>query len=76
MEVNVSLATTGELVYSTDFSEVQDRQVWELRLQICRELVDAPYFSCVLFHELTSWMIQPRLQRTLGQSLRECYICN
>ena len=51
MEVNVSLATTGELVYSTDFSEVQDRQVWELRLQICRELADAPYFSCVLFHE-------------------------
>ena len=51
MEVNVSLATTGELVYSTAFSEVQDRHVWELRLQICRELASAPYFSFVLFRE-------------------------
>ena len=51
MDVNVSLATTGELVYSTAFAEVQDRQVWELRLQICRELASAPYFSFVLFRE-------------------------
>ena len=51
MEVLVSLATTGEQVYSTAFSEVQDRHVWELRLQICRELASAPYFSFVLFRE-------------------------
>ena len=44
MEVIVSLATTGEQVYSTDFLDVQDRHVWELRLQICRELASAPYF--------------------------------
>ena len=51
MEVIVSLATTGEQVYSTDFLDVQDRHVWELRLQICRELENAPYFSLVLFRE-------------------------
>ena len=51
MEVQVSLATTGEQVYSTAFLEVQDRHVWELRLQICRELSNVPYFSCVLFRE-------------------------
>ena len=51
MEVQVSLATTGEQVYSTALLEVQDRHVWELRLQICRELSNAPYFSFVLFRE-------------------------
>ena len=51
MEVNVSLATTGELVYSTAFSEVHDLSVWELRLQICREMASAKYFSFVLFRE-------------------------
>ena len=39
----MSLATTGERVYSEAFS------VWELRLQIWRELSVAPYFSLVLF---------------------------
>ena len=51
MEVLVSLATTGEQVYSAAFSEIQDRYVWELRLQICREQASAPYFSFVLFRE-------------------------
>ena len=51
MEVQVSLATTGEQVYTTALLEVQDRHVWELRLQICRELASAPYFSFVLFRE-------------------------
>ena len=51
MEVLVSLATTGEQVYSAAFSEIQDRYVWELRLQIWRELASAPYFSFVLFRE-------------------------
>ena len=41
MEVNVSLATTGEL----------DLSVWELRLEICREMASAKYFSFVLFRE-------------------------
>ena len=51
MDVTVSLATTGEPVYSTAFSEVQDLKVWEFRLQICRELASAHYFSLVLFRE-------------------------
>ena len=32
MEVKVSLATTGEQVYSTAYSEVNDLRVWELLL--------------------------------------------
>ena len=54
MEVSVSLATTGELVYSTAYSEVNDLRVWELRLHICHELASAKYFSFVLFrgHDL------------------------
>ena len=49
MEVHVSLATTGERVYSEAFSEIQDQYIWELRLQLWRELSVAPYFSLVLF---------------------------
>ena len=49
MEVLVRLATTGEQVYSATSSEIQDWYVWELRLQIWRELASAPYFSYVLF---------------------------
>ena len=54
MEVKVSLATTGEQVYSTAYSEVNDLRVWELRLHICHELASAKYFSFVLFrgHDL------------------------
>ena len=54
MEVEVSLATTGEQVYSAAYSEVNDLRVWELRLQICHEVATAKYFSMVLFrgHEL------------------------
>ena len=51
MEVRVSLATTGEQVYSEAFTEIQNQHVWELRLQIWRELASAPYFSLVLFRE-------------------------
>ena len=51
MEVHVSLATTGEQVYSEALTEIQDQYVWELRLQIWRELDCAPYFSFVLFRE-------------------------
>ena len=54
MEVQVSLATTGETVFSTTYSEVNDLRVWELRLHICHELACAKYFSITLFqgHEL------------------------
>ena len=54
MEVEVSLATTGERVYSAAYSEINELRVWELRLQICHELATAKYFSVVLFrgHEL------------------------
>ena len=38
-------------MYSTAFSEVHDLSVWELRLQICREMASAKYFSFVLFRE-------------------------
>ena len=57
MEVQVSLATTGEHVYSSAYSEVNDLRVWELRLHICHELAIAKYFSVMLFRGLTSWMI-------------------
>ena len=48
MEVKVSLATTGEQVYSTAYSEVNNLRVWELWLHICHELASAKYFSFVL----------------------------
>ena len=50
MEVQVSLATTGETVYSSKYCEVNDLRVWELRLHICHELACAKYFSLTLFH--------------------------
>ena len=54
MEVQVSLATTGEHVYSSAYSEVNDLRVWELRMHICHELASAKYFSFMLFrgHDL------------------------
>ena len=54
MEVQVSLATTGETVYSATYSEVNDLRVWELRLHICHELACTKYFSIMLFqgHDL------------------------
>ena len=54
MEVQVSLATTGETVYSSTYSEVNDLRVWELRLHICHELACTKYFSIMLFqgHDL------------------------
>ena len=54
MEVQVSLATTGETVYSSTYSEVNDLRVWELRLHICHELACTKYFSITLFqgHDL------------------------
>ena len=48
MEVQVSLATTGEHVYSSAYSEVNDLRVWELRLHICHELAIAKCFSVML----------------------------
>ena len=50
MDVEVSLATTGETVYSSKYCEVNDLRVWELRLQICHELACPQYFSLTLFH--------------------------
>ena len=50
MDVEVSLATTGETVYSSKYSEVNDLRVWELRLQICHEMACPQYFSLTLFH--------------------------
>ena len=54
MEVVVSLATTGEQVYSAAYSEVTDLRIWELRLQLCHKVATFQYFSVVLFrgHEL------------------------
>ena len=54
MEVQVSLATTGETVYSSTYSEVNDMRVWELRLHLCHELACPKYFSFTLFqgHDL------------------------
>ena len=52
MEVQVSLATTGEHVYSSAYSEVNDLRVWELRLHICHDLAIAKYFSVMLFRGL------------------------
>ena len=52
MEVQVSLATTGERVYSSAYSEVNDLRVWELRLHICHELAITKYFSVMLFRGL------------------------
>ena len=50
MDVEVSLATTGETVYSSKYSEVNDLRVWKLRLQICHEMACPQYFSLTLFH--------------------------
>ena len=49
MEVQVILATTGETVYTSVYSEVNDLQVWELRVHICHALDSAEYFSFMLF---------------------------
>ena len=51
MDVVVTLATTGEKVYSSKFSEVSELRVWELRLRICHELACTKYFSLTLFHD-------------------------
>ena len=45
MEVQVILATTGETVYTSVYSEVNDLQVWELRVDICHALDSVEYFS-------------------------------
>ena len=50
MDVVVSLATTGERVYYSKYSEVYELRVWELRLRICHELACTKYFSLTLFH--------------------------
>ena len=49
MEVQVILATTGETVYTSVYSEVNDLRVWELRLHICHALDSVEYFSFMLF---------------------------
>lgn len=51
MEVRVRLATTGEQVYAATFTELQNQHVWELRLELWKELASAPYFSFVLFRD-------------------------
>ena len=57
MEVQISLATTGETVFSTTYSEVNDLRVWE-RLHICHELARTKYFS-IASKGISSWTIQP-----------------
>ena len=49
MEVQVSLATTGETVYTSTYAEVNDLRVWELRLYFCHELACTKLHFC---HEL------------------------
>ena len=51
MDVAVSLATTGDIVYSSKYSEVNELRIWELRLHICHELACSQYFSLTLLHE-------------------------
>ena len=51
MDVAVSLATTGDIVYSSKYSEVNELRIWELRLHICHELACTQYFSLTLLHE-------------------------
>ena len=58
MEVQVIMATTGETVYTSTYSEVNDLRVWELRLHICHALASIKYFSRYS-KGMTSWMIQP-----------------
>ena len=49
MEVQVIQATTGETVHTSVYSEVNDLQVWELRVHICHALDSVEYFSIMLF---------------------------
>ena len=51
MEVAVRLATTGNIVYSSKYSAVNELRVWELRLHICQECSSNKYFSWKLFHD-------------------------
>ena len=51
MEVIVRLATTGNILYISEYSTVNDLRVWELRLHLCQALKSTAYFSWTLFHD-------------------------
>ena len=51
MEVIVRLATTGNILYTSEYSTVNDLRVWELRLHLCQALKSTEYFSWTLFHD-------------------------
>ena len=64
MEVAVRLATTGNIVYSSKYSAVNELRVWELRLHICQEGSSNKYFSGHYSMIMTSWMTQHSCQHT------------
>ena len=51
MEVIVRMATTGNIVYTSEYSTVNDLRIWELRLHLCQALSSTEYFCWTLFHD-------------------------
>ena len=45
------MATAGNIVYTVEYSAVNDLRIWELRLHLCQAVSSMEYFSWTLFHD-------------------------